>query len=816
MKCEEIKELITLYVLGDLESSIMKEINAHLKQCEKCWTYTNRIRTTIELVKYALTQTSVASQRLPETKRALIMQKQLAPLKKGLWLSGTQLMRLSVIASAAALLLVVFLILPSLYLPAISSARVKAKAIQEKTKVIYMEGLKASSIPTPKSASPSPVLPRGGIRRYGGEAQPPTISINEGVGKDERISERISSRKESEELELDSKEVLREIFDSRTHVSRTPKNAPRESSAEMFESLSIDRHGSVSLAKEELSEIERSDGAGVMFEAKAKDETALDYLATKTRREEVDKTVKESPSPSEPTRKRILKEGAMVDTPADAKVGSGDEKDIFSSVAIVKSPILMRSIYGSRTKSSTQYFNPFIIPSAQPVSTFSIDVDTASYTMSRNYMLVKKLRPPPELVRTEEFINYFDYGYKPPSAGTFAIYVDGAPSKFKPKLHLLKIGVKGRRLGREERRIAVLTCLIDTSGSMDQPERIGMVKKALRLLIENLNQRDHIAILTFDTTANLLLTYTPAEQKDKILAEIDSIKCGGDTNMSEGFLLAYQLASKNFISGAENRVVVMSDGLANLGHTEADDILRIVKKYTDEGIYCSIYGVGTKSYNDAMLQRLANKGNGVYAFIDSEAEAKRLFVDELSASINTIAADVKIQVEFNPVMVERYRLLGYEKRQLKKEDFRDNAVDAGEVGSGQSATALYELQLKSTRPIYHQNVLENIPESQRRSQIAVVRIRYKRVDTGAIEEIEQRISVADFVDNFERAGVYFRLASAVAEFAELLRNSPYAGNGGFEAVSRVLDRVSTELHWDKRIQELAQLVRIAPTLSYGG
>lgn len=810
MKCEEIKELITLYVLGDLDSSIMKEINAHLKQCEKCWTYTNRIRTTIELVKDALTQTSVASQRLPETKRALIMQKQLAPLKKGLWLSGTQLMRLSVIASAAALLLVVFLILP-----AISSARVKAKAIQEKTKVIYMEGLKASSIPTPKPASPSPVLPRGGIRRYGGEAQPPTISINEGVDKDDRISERISSSKESEELELDSKEVLREIFDSRRHVSRTPKNVPRESSAEMFARHPIDRHGSVPLAKEELSEIERSDGAGVMFEAK--DEAALDYWATKTRREEVDKIVKESPSPSaESTRKRILKEGAMVDKPADAKVGGGDEKDIFSSVAIVKSPILMRSIYGSRTKSSTQYFNPFIIPSAQPVSTFSIDVDTASYTMSRNYMLVKKLRPPPELVRTEEFINYFDYGYKPPSAGTFAIYVDGAPSKFKPDLHLLKIGVKGRRLGREERRIAVLTCLIDTSGSMDQPERIGMVKKALRLLIENLNQRDHIAILTFDTTANFLLTYTPAEQKDKILTAIDSIKCGGDTNMSEGFLLAYQLASKNFISGAENRVVVMSDGLANLGHTEADDILRIVKKYTDEGIYCSIYGVGTKSYNDAMLQRLANKGNGVYAFIDSEAEAKRLFVDELSASINTIAADVKIQVEFNPVMVERYRLLGYEKRQLKKEDFRDNAVDAGEVGSGQSATALYELQLKSTRPIYYQNVLENILESQRRSQIAVVRIRYKRVDTGAIEEIEQRISVADFVDNFERAGVYFRLASAVAEFAELLRNSPYAGNGSFEAVSRVLDRVSTELHWDKRIQELAQLVRIAPTLSYGG
>lgn len=790
MKCEEIRELITFYVLGDLEPSLMTEINAHLEQCEKCWIYTNRIRNTIALVKDALTQTSVASQRLPETKRALIMQKQLAPFKKGLWLSGTQLMHLSVIASAAALLLVMFLILPTIY-PAHEKKDTKTKADD-------VDGLRARSILSAKPAPTSPVVPRVERKLVMPieKIPPPPSMLHEDTYKGNRISEQFYSSKVKESEELKISKVFQPKFNfgggisgSRIPGSGTKKNASEQSDADVSTAPPINGHGNVLL--DEWSGTERSDKyRRAVPETMSK--ATVNYFAVRVR-DDVDKIINAPPSPSEP--KSIIKreEETMSDRPADAKVG------------IVKSQ-----------KLSIQYFNPFIIPSVQPVSTFSIDVDTASYTMSRNYMLVKKLRPPPELVRTEEFINYFDYGYRPPTAETFAIYLDGAPSKFKPNLHLLKIGIKGRRLGREERRIAVLTCLIDTSGSMDQPERIGMVKKALRLLVEKLDERDCIAIFTFDTTANVLLDYTPAKQKDKILAIIDSIKCGGDTNMGEGFLLAYQLASKNFIPGAENRVVIMSDGLANLGHTEADDILRIIKKYTDEGIYCSIYGVGTKSYNDTMLQRLANKGNGVYAFIDSEAEAKRLFADELSASINTIAADVKIQVEFNPVMVQRYRLLGYEKRQLKKEDFRDNAVDAGEVGSGQSATALYELQLKSTGPIYYQNVLGNIIESQCPSQIAVVRIRYKRVDTGAIEEIEQRISMADLVDNFERADVYFRLASAVAEFAELLRNSPYAGNGGFEAVSRVLDRVSAELHWDKRIQELTQLVRVAPTLSYGG
>jgi Ca-activated chloride channel family protein len=350
---------------------------------------------------------------------------------------------------------------------------------------------------------------------------------------------------------------------------------------------------------------------------------------------------------------------------------------------------------------------------------------------------------------------------------------------------------------------------------MDQPDRIGMVKKALRILVERLDQSDRIAIVTFDTKVNVLLPYTNATEKEKILDAVDSIKCGGETNMGEGFRYAYQLAHEHFVPGAENRVVVMSDGMANLGHTEAEEILCTIKPYIECGIYCSIYGVGTKSYNDAMLQRLANKGNGVYAFIDSEAEARRLFVDELSASINTIASDVKIQVEFNPLMVERYRLMGYEKRQLKKEDFRDDAVDAGEVGSGQSATALYEVQLKSTKPIYPQNVIGNVIDLQRFSQIAVVRVRYKRLDTGAVEEIEQRISTADLVDNFDNADVYFRLASAVAEFAELLRNSPYAAPGGFEAVARVIERVAGELHWDGRVRELAELIHIAPTLSRG-
>jgi Ca-activated chloride channel family protein len=439
--------------------------------------------------------------------------------------------------------------------------------------------------------------------------------------------------------------------------------------------------------------------------------------------------------------------------------------------------------------------NQFIEAASQPFSTFSIDVDTASYTVSRNYML-RGQRPPAEAVRTEEFVNFFDYAYAAPTRETFRIYADVAPSRFGRGMHILKIGVKGKRLGREEERGAVLTFLVDTSGSMDKPDRIGLIRKSLKMLIEKLGPQDQVAVVQFDSSARLALDHTPASEKDRIAAVLDSLQCSGSTHLEGGMTLAYQVAARSFKPAAENRVLILSDGVANLGTMAAEDILSKVEAYRKQGIYCSVFGFGIGTFDDTMLETLANKGNGTYAFIDSETEAKRVFVDDLAATLNTIASDVKIQVEFNPKRVAKYRQLGYENRQLKKEDFRNDAVDAGEVGSGQSVTALYEVELKDGRDV-----------------LASVRLRYRRTDNGRVEEIERTVTSADVRSDFEKADARFRLAACVAEFSEQLRGSPHAAGTRFADVAEVLQPVALELRLDTRVQELLRLVGGAGSLS---
>ncbi|MBI3986580.1 MAG: von Willebrand factor type A domain-containing protein, partial [Lentisphaerae bacterium] len=338
-------------------------------------------------------------------------------------------------------------------------------------------------------------------------------------------------------------------------------------------------------------------------------------------------------------------------------------------------------------------FNPFVEASANPFSTFSIDVDTASYTLCRNYMLNGKL-PPPEAARTEEFVNFFDYAYPAPARRTFAVQAECAPTPFGRGTQWLRLGVKGRHLGREENRASALTLLIDTSGSMSTPDRMGLLKQALRLLVDKLGPNDRVAVVQYDSHARLVLEHTPVSEKAKILEAIERLDTTGSTNLEEGMNLAYATAARAFLAGGINQVLILSDGAANLGAVAAEDILKRVDAYRRQGIQCSVYGFGMGTYDDAMLETLADKGDGRYAFIDSLDEARRVFVDELSATLNTIASDVKIQVEFNPARVKRYRQLGYENRALTKEQFRDDKVDAGEVGSGQSVTALYELELR--------------------------------------------------------------------------------------------------------------------------
>jgi Ca-activated chloride channel family protein len=461
-----------------------------------------------------------------------------------------------------------------------------------------------------------------------------------------------------------------------------------------------------------------------------------------------------------------------------------------------------------KAESRASGVNPFIPTAQQPFSTFAIDVDTASYTIARNYML-NGLLPPAESVRTEEFVNFFDYGYKPPSKGTFKVYTQCAPSKFGPGLHLLKIGVKGKRLGREEQQTAILTFAIDTSGSMNRPDRLGMIKKSLRMLIDQLAPGDRIAVVRFGSTSELVLSHTPASDKKEILAAIDSLKTSGSTNIERGMELAYETAAKGFKGGASNRVLIMSDGVANLGSAAAEAILEKVGKYRNQGIRCSVFGFGMGTYNDRMLETLANKGDGSYVFIDSLEEAKRVFVNDLAATLNVIASDVKIQVEFSPELVKRYRQLGYENRQLEKEQFRDDTVDAGEVGSGQSVTALYELDLDS-RALPATARLQ--VSAQYRNPIAVVRVRYRRTDNAAVEEIEAPVYAADVQGSFRNMPPEFKLAAAVAELSEIMRGSPFASHT-YHEVAAVLRKTARALPLDDRIRELARLAGTADSMS---
>jgi Ca-activated chloride channel homolog len=312
--------------------------------------------------------------------------------------------------------------------------------------------------------------------------------------------------------------------------------------------------------------------------------------------------------------------------------------------------------------------------------------------------------------------------------------------------------------------------------------------------VEHLGPRDLVGIVQYGADARLVLEHTAAARKPEILAAIEALQCEGGTNLEKGMDHAYRVAARAFVGGAENKVLLLSDGVATLGTDSAAEILKQVEQYRRQGITCSVFGFGAGTYDDVMLEALANKGDGMYRFIDSESAAKEVFADDLAATMNTIAADVKIQVEFMPDRVARYRQLGYENRKLTREEFRNDAVDAGEVGSGQSVTALYELELQPRRPA---------PES---GVLAVVRVRYRRVEDGRVQEIEQPVTIRDIVHSFDQAPGRFRLAACAAEFAEILRGSPFAAGSNFQDVAQALRPVALELNLDGRVAELLRLV----------
>jgi Ca-activated chloride channel family protein len=423
--------------------------------------------------------------------------------------------------------------------------------------------------------------------------------------------------------------------------------------------------------------------------------------------------------------------------------------------------------------------NPVKAVSAEPVSTFSIDVDTASYANVRR-MLNDGVLPPRDAVRVEELINYFDYDYPLPTSRTtpFTTTVAVVPSPWANGKSLLHIGLQGYGVAPTTRPPLNLVLLVDVSGSMGPENRLPLAKKAFRLLVDTLQPRDKVSMVVYAGAAGAVLEPTSGADKPKILDALDRLSAGGSTAGGEGLALAYRLAERNFDRNAVNRVIIATDGDFNVGITNPNELEGFVARKRETGIYLSVLGFGGGNYNDALMQRLAQRGNGVAAYIDTLAEARKVLHDQAQSALLPIADDVKIQVEFNPGRVAEYRLIGYETRMLNREDFNNDRVDAGEIGAGASVTAIYELTAVGGRtlidPLRYQSAR---PTASPSSEIAFVRIRWKPPGARDSQLIERPVTDRDAFATLARAPEATRFATAVAGYGQLLRGDPYLDTG---------------------------------------
>jgi Ca-activated chloride channel family protein len=432
--------------------------------------------------------------------------------------------------------------------------------------------------------------------------------------------------------------------------------------------------------------------------------------------------------------------------------------------------------------------NPFLDAKSNPLSTFSIDVDTASYSITRRFINEGSL-PPKDAVRVEEMMNYFTYDYAQPTDNKpFAVHVDLASCPWEQSHRLVRIGLKGKEIATDKRGPSNLVFLLDVSGSMTPPARLPLVKQAMRLLVERLTENDRVAVVVYAGASGLALPSTPGDQKEKILSALESLEPGGSTNGAEGIQLAYKTAQDNFTKGGVNRVILATDGDFNVGVTNQGDLIRLIEEKAKTGVFLSVLGVGTDNLKDSTMQKLADKGNGNYAYLDSLDEARKVLVQQMNGTLVTIANDVKIQVEFNPAQVASYRLIGYEKRMLRKEDFNNDKVDAGEIGAGHTVTALYEVvpvgasvnPAESVPPVDPLKYSKPERSTSSSNDLLTVKLRYKKPDGDKSDLIEQ--PVVDSNAAFASASADFKFAAAVAEFGMLLRDSEHKGNGTFSAV----------------------------------
>lgn len=489
---------------------------------------------------------------------------------------------------------------------------------------------------------------------------------------------------------------------------------------------------------------------------------------------------------------------AKVEAGEQAAIVPSEMKRLADSETVVGQEALIQPNRTAREAPGGESYAPIVenllIETArEPLSTFSIDVDTAAYANIRRF-LNTNTRPPRDAVRIEEMINYFPYDYELPDRADqpFAVHVDIAEAPWQPIHRLARIGIKGREINLE-RKAGNFVFLVDVSGSMDEPNKLPLVQMSLGLLADRLTRADRVAIVTYAGSSGLVLPSTAGDRKNDIVRAIDRMKAGGSTHGSEGIVQAYDEAQRNFIKDGINRVILCTDGDFNVGVTSPQELEKLIAAKARNGVFLSVLGFGTGNTKDTVMETLADRGNGNYAYIDSLGEARKVLVEQMQGTLVTIAKDVKIQVEFNPAVVRAYRLIGYENRLLAKEDFNDDAKDAGEIGAGHTVTALYELvpvgaATPDGRPVVDGLKYQSVPAIQptdaaRSGEMMTVKLRYKQPEGKVSQLIE--LPVNDEGRSLANSPPDFRFAAAVAGFGLLLRDSSYKGALTWEQVRRL-------------------------------
>ena len=462
--------------------------------------------------------------------------------------------------------------------------------------------------------------------------------------------------------------------------------------------------------------------------------------------------------------------------------------------------------------------NPFRAVKDHPLSTLSIDVDTASYANVRRFLLQESRLPPPDAVRIEEMINYFDYDYTGPKDDRpFSSHMEVAGCPWTSGHRLVRIGLKGRDFPDEERPESNLVFLLDVSGSMNSPDKLPLLKEGMKMLASQMRDQDRVAIVVYASAQGLALPSTSGKKSKNIIAALDNLSAGGSTAGGAGIQLAYSIAQENFIPGGVNRVLLCTDGDFNVGTTSTGDLVRMVEERAQAGVFLSVLGFGRGNLNDAMMENISNKGNGNYSYIDGITEAHKVLVQQMGGTLVTIAKDVKIQVEFNPQQVAAYRLLGYENRILASEDFNDDKKDAGEIGAGHTVTALYEvvpvgaeIDVPSVDPLKYQSTPKPKADGPKSDEMLTLKLRYKEPEGTKSKLLE--FPLVDSGARFGQASVDMQFASAVASFGMLLRGSAHSGTGTYDAVLEIASSAKGHDLHGYRV-EFLEMVRRAKSLA---